>query len=152
MASQLFSSVGNVLGKVNTSAILDQAVATFLADSITPQFSGIEYERNSHKNYLIATIQNPYIKTIFFNSYLQIVVNVCDVNLGDIIDIVIPDSTSQNLNGAKSVDVVNSGKYLVGGIMQDIRKDGYYSMVLTLFRNGVNDSNFDGKLFEMLKV
>ncbi len=52
VASQLFSSVGNVLGKVNTSAILDQAVATFLADSITPQFSGIEYERNSHKNYV----------------------------------------------------------------------------------------------------
>ena len=119
---------------------------------LTKSYTFNTIHRNSHKNYLIATIQNPYIKTIFFNSYLQIVVNVCDVNLGDIIDIVIPDSTSQNLNGVKSVDVVNSGKYLVGGIMQDIRKDGYYGMVLTLFRNGVNDSNFDGKLFEMLKV
>lgn len=68
VASQLFSSVGNVLERVNTSAILDQAVATFLADSITPHFSGIEYERNSHKNYVKELIHPEEISITFIET------------------------------------------------------------------------------------
>ena len=68
VASQLFSSVGNVLERVNTSAILDQAVATFLADSITPEFSGIEYERNSHKNYVKELIHPEEISITFIET------------------------------------------------------------------------------------
>jgi hypothetical protein len=109
--------------------------------------------KNTHSNYMVANLQNDYIKRVFFNSYLQIIISPnSNLNIGDLIEIVIPDNTTLLTTGTTGVDKVNSGLYLVGGIMHDIQKDGFYSMVVTLFRNGVNSSDLEDKTFEMLKV
>lgn len=109
--------------------------------------------KNTHKNYLVANLQNEYIKRVFFNSYLQIIVAPnSNLELGDLIEVVIPDTTTEKITGTPGVDKVNSGLYIVGGIMHDIQKDGFYSLVLTLFRNGVNSSDVADKTFEMLEV
>ena len=118
--------------------------------------NGIVYNslsKNVHENYLLAKSQNLYLSQSFFGNYLQIVINPnMNVNVGDKIDLLIYDNLGRLLNGTPNVDAVNSGEYLIGGISHDIKKDGLYSMILTLFRNGVNQSNISTILFEANKV
>ena len=75
-----------------------------------------------------------------------------NIKLGDIVNVNIPSTISTYYDALTNIDSVNSGKYMVGGIMISVQKDGYYNMVLTLFRNGVNKSNDEGITFEMLKA
>lgn len=98
--------------------------------------------RNVHKNYLMGVCQNMYMGHSFFNSYIQIAIGPdMGVNLFDKITLNIPDAVGQIVNGKPLLDKVHSGDYIVGGILHDIRKDGMYSMILTLFRNGINSSD-----------
>lgn len=109
--------------------------------------------KNTHPNYMVANLQNQYIKNVFFNGHLQIVIAPnSKLKLMDIINVVIPDIVKSKLTGNPEVDRVNSGLYIVGGIMHDIQKDGFYSMVVTLFRNGVNKSDYNDTDFGMLEV
>jgi hypothetical protein len=114
--------------------------------------NGITYNslsKNVHENYLLAKSQNLYLKQSFFGNYLQITINPnMNINIGDKIDVLIYDNLGRLFNGTPNVDAVNSGEYLVGGISHDIKKDGLYSMILTLFRNGTNQSNLANILFE----
>lgn len=63
--SKITNAIGTAIGKVNYSAILDQAIATFLVDSVNVSFSAFEYERRANKNYPI-NITHPEEITITF--------------------------------------------------------------------------------------
>jgi len=105
-----------------------------LSNSIT---FGI-YSGNQHKNYLLAIAQNKYISSIFFNNYKQVIVNsTLDISIGDKVKMLLP-STLQRIQGSDGVDDINSGEYIVGGILHNLNPNGFYNMVLTLFRNGIN--------------
>lgn len=109
--------------------------------------------KNTHKNYLVANLQNQYIKSVFFNSYIQLIMAPnANLKLMDVINVVIPDVIKSKMTGKQEVDKVNSGLYLVAGIMHDLQKDGFYSMVVTLIRNGVNKSDYNDNDFAMLEV
>jgi len=109
--------------------------------------------KNTHSNYMVANLQNQYIKNVFFNGHLQLIMAPnSNLKLMDIVNVIIPDIVSSKVSGNSSVDRVNSGLYIVGGIMHDIQKDGFYSMVVTLFRNGVNKSEYGDTGFGMLEV
>lgn len=110
--------------------------------------NGLTYNtlsKNCHENYLLAKTQNILIDHLFFNSYMQISVNPnLKLNLGDKITMLIYDNLSRMKSGTPSIDKVNSGEYIVGGISHDIKKDGLYTMNLTLFRGGINTSDIQG--------
>lgn len=98
--------------------------------------------KNVHANYLLGVTQNLYLGYLFFNSYIQISIRPdFDVKLFDKLNVIIPDATSQQLDNTTRIDKVHSGEYIVGGILHDIQKNGLYSMILILFRNGVNSSD-----------
>jgi len=104
---------------------------------------------NTHSNYLLAKTQNIYMENIFFNNYKQINVRPdLTISLGDKIYLEVPDSVGRILNKS-GTDKVNSGEYIIGGIMHNLNKGGIYNMVLTLFRNGLNDSDVKDKILEL---
>jgi hypothetical protein len=122
-------------------------------NKLTQSFTYNTKHSNTHNNYMVAQGQNEYIKNVFFSKHFQIVINPnSNIQLGDIINVNIPDKLSSFSSNTQSIDKVNSGSYLVGGIMQDIKKDGQYAMVLTLFRNGVNSPDNKDITFDMLEV
>jgi hypothetical protein len=122
-------------------------------NKLTQSFTYNTKHNNTHNNYMVAQGQNDYIKNVFFNKHFQIVVNPnSNIQLGDIINVNIPDTLTSNTENLKGVDKANSGFYLVGGITQDIKKDGHYVMILTLFRNGINSPDFKEITFDMLEV
>lgn len=105
-----------------------------------------------HKNYFLGCIQNDYIPKTFFNNFIQITLTVdFEINLFDKINVIIPDSLNKMLDGAPLLDKVNSGEYIVGGIVHTIEKNGFYNMVLVLFRNGINDPENKKIKLEMIK-
>lgn len=110
--------------------------------------NGITYNtlsKNCYENYLLAKTQNMLIDHLFFNSYMQISINPnLKLNIGDKITMLIYDNFSRMRNGTPNIDKVNSGEYIVGGISHDIKKDGLYTMNLTLFRGGINTSDIQG--------
>jgi hypothetical protein len=98
------------------------------------------YSGNQHKNYLLAATQNKYISSIFFNNYKQVIVNASlDIQIGDKVNLILP-STKGRIIGQSNVDDINSGEYIIGGILHNLNPNGMYNMVLTLFRNGMNPS------------
>lgn len=108
--------------------------------------------KNVHSNYLVGITQNMYLGHVFFNSYIQIAIGPdLSVHLFDKINVSIPDALGQIVDGKPMLDKVHSGEYIVGGILHDIKKDGMYTMILTLFRNGVNDSDVKDKKFELME-
>jgi hypothetical protein len=112
-------------------------------------FNGLS--KNVHENYILGKVQNLYLSEVFYGNYLQIYVNPnMKLNVGDKIEMLIYDNLGKILNGSPSVDVVNSGEYLVGGISHDIKKDGLYTMIVTLFRNGTNESSIKPIQFESI--
>lgn len=112
-------------------------------------FNGLS--KNVHENYLLGKVQNLYLKETFFGNYLQVAMNPnLKLQVGDKIEMIVYDTLGRVLNGTPSIDITNSGDYLVGGISHDIKKDGLYTMNVTLFRNGVNESNVKDKIFEMI--
>lgn len=123
-------------------------------NNIGKYVNGLTYNsqhKNGHKYYLLGMTQNLYIKDVFFNRYLQIMINPDEeVMIGDKINMIIYDSISREFGQKPVIDKVNSGEYIVGGILHNFKKDGLYSMILTLFRNGMNDSDFKEKTFELM--
>lgn len=99
--------------------------------------TGIE-TRNTHKNYFKAINQNRFISEDFFKTCFILYINVNDnINLFDKINVVFPA-----MDNVKNINDSMSGEYMVGGIIHQISKDGYYRMALTLFRNGFNSNEF----------
>ncbi len=59
------------------------------------------------------------------------------MNLGDKIMLELPESYGRSI-GENRVDKVNSGEYIIAGILHSLNKNGIYNMVVTLVRNGIN--------------
>lgn len=123
-------------------------------DNVGKYVNGLTYNsqhKNVHKNYLLGMSQNLFIKDVFYNNSTQIYINPDeDVMLGDKINMIIYDNTSRALGKPPSIDKVNSGEYIIGGIFHNFKKDGMYNMCLTLFRNGMNDSDIKEKIFDLI--
>ncbi len=115
--------------------------------------NGITYNtlsKNCHENYLLAKTQNILIDHLFFSSYVQISINPnLELKLGDKINLLVYDNLTRMKTGTPNIDKVNSGEYIVGGISHDIKKDGLYVMVLTLFRGGINKSDIENVMFNL---
>lgn len=108
--------------------------------------------KNVHSNYLLAVSQNQFIKDSFYNNYMQIYINPDpDLMIGDKINMIIFDNVSRISNGAPNIDKVNSGEYLVGGIMHEFKNEGLYNMVVTLFRNGINKPERNDILLNLIE-
>lgn len=103
-----------------------------------------------HNNYYLSMVQNEYVKQMFFSDYLQISIPAdTDIRLFNRVTVVFPDSLHKQESTVPLIDKTNSGDYIVGGITHNISKDGPYSMILVLFRNGYNTpekSDYEMKL------
>ena len=104
---------------------------------------GIKFsEDNTHENYIIAQIQNEYIKKNFFSQILMLPINATNrVKLFDKITMVIPSAKVSTAEGDNDINEVHSGEWIVGGILHQASAEGLYRMTLSLFRNGINKSN-----------
>ena len=102
------------------------------------QTYGLKYG-NVHEKYMLAINQNKYISDAFFSSYINVVVNPnFDLKIGDKINMVYIKNLDKYFKGQSSIDEINSGNYIVGNILHNIIPNGTYSMVVTLFRDGLN--------------
>lgn len=124
-------------------------------NNIGKYVNGLTYNsqhKNVHKNYLLAMSQNLFIQDVFYNNFLQVYVNPDEeVMIGDKVNMIIYDNVSKALGNSPNIDKVNSGDYIVGGILHNFKKDGLYNICLTLFRNGMNDSEIKTKTFELIE-
>lgn len=92
---------------------------------------------NMHDNYYKAIIQNQYYKTTYFNSPVLITIDPTNkINIFDIVNLRIP------LGQGGEVNESYSGKYIVGGIHYYITNKETPSMLLALFRNGINKNSY----------
>lgn len=99
---------------------------------------GLKYG-NVHDKYMVAVNQNKYISDAFFSSYLNVVVNPnFNLKIGDKINMVYIKNSDKYFKGQSSIDETNSGFYIVGNILHNIVPNGTYTMVVTLFRDGLN--------------
>ena len=114
------------------------------SDNFSTQHSSV------HNNYYLSMVQNDYVKQMFFSDYLQISIPAdTDIRLFNRVTVVFPDSLHKQESVIPLIDKTNSGDYIVGGITHNISKDGPYSMILVLFRNGYNTpekSDYEMKL------
>lgn len=102
------------------------------------QTYGLKYG-NVHEKYMLATNQNRYISDAFFSSYINVVVNPnFDLKIGDKINMVYIKNVDKYFKGQPSIDEINSGYYIVGNILHNIVPNGTYTMIVTLFRDGLN--------------
>ena len=92
---------------------------------------------NMHDNYYKAMIQNQYFKTTFFNSPILITVDPTDkLNIFNVVNLKVPLGTTGEVNESYS------GKYVVGGIHYYLNNKQTPSMLLALFRNGLNKNGY----------
>jgi len=99
---------------------------------------------NVHDNYHLALSQNDYFKKNFCSFVLSINVNpIKQVKLFDLIDVMIPSLPNYSTH---EMNDILSGKYIVGGIMYNVTKNGIMKKQLMLFRDGVNKGTFVEKV------
>lgn len=93
--------------------------------------------KTMHRNYVDAINQNEFYTKDFFKNCCLLYVNPNEnINLFDKLDITFP--SFENKNG---VNQPQSGQWIVGTILHEASKEGYYRMTLGLFRNGINQSS-----------
>jgi hypothetical protein len=61
-----------------------------------------------------------------------------NLNIGDKINMVYIKNVDKYFKGQPSIDEINSGYYIVGNILHNIVPNGTYTMIVTLFRDGLN--------------
>ena len=108
---------------------------------------GIKFSAdNTYDYYLVALMQNEYIKNSFFASNLILYINTTDkIRLFSKIELSIPSMIPAS-EEEEDINEVFSGEYIVGGILHQISSGGTYKMVLSCFRNGINESSIsDGE-------
>jgi hypothetical protein len=92
---------------------------------------------NMHDNYYKALVQNQYYKTNYFNSPMLVTINPTDkINIFDIINLRVPLGITGEVNESYS------GKYIVGGIHYYLNNKETPTMLLALFRNGINKNGY----------
>lgn len=113
----------------------DSSDAGDLVDSVTYNLK----TGNTHQNYYNAKINNRYVLDAFFGSMLEIVgASINSLNIGDKVEVQLPSISNKN-NISDTLDVVNSGEYIIGAINHNIQKGGIYTNNVVLFRNGYNN-------------
>lgn len=106
-----------------------------------------------HKNYYVSMVQNDYIRTMFFSDYTQITIPADPtIRLFDRITVNFQDCSTKQESLTPSIDKVNSGDYIIGGITHSITKDGMYSMILVIFRNGINEPDKSPYNINLVKI
>lgn len=86
-------------------------------------------------SYFEALIRNKYLRDTFFSCSVVININaLCQVNLFDKVNLVLPSILDNKMSDPYS------GLYLVCGITHSIVKNGIYQKMLSLHRNGMNNS------------
>jgi len=96
---------------------------------------GKQDNSNVHENYYLAMTQNKYLRDNFFSSYLMLWTRPNDdIKLFDLVNVELPSLLPIESN----MNEVHSGKYLVGGIIHNAKKDSIYETRLVLFRNGMD--------------
>ena len=100
-------------------------------------------DTNVHNNYKKSELQNRYIKNSFFNNYFMLTIRPNNkVELFDKVFVNVPTSDGYSLDG------VNSGEYLICGIINSASKEGLYQMTLIMSRNGINATESIQEEFE----
>lgn len=90
---------------------------------------------NTHPDYIAAQTQNEYVRSNFFSSPLIIYSRPeSSLKLFDTVRVMLPTMQSFDSN----LDEVHSGTYIVGGIIHQVQKNSIYTMVLILYRNGLD--------------
>ncbi len=90
------------------------------------------YTKNIFKDYYKAISQNKYLKGFFNYSVLLDINALTDVKLFDKVDLIIESLMTTER------DEVNSGEYIVGGIIHSFGASTLYRKQLSLHRNGYN--------------
>jgi len=96
---------------------------------------GLFDSSNTHLQYITAQTQNEYVRDNFFSSPLIIYTRPDKgLKLFDTVQLWLP--TMMEID--TKLDEVHSGQYVIGGILHEAQKNGLYSMILILYRNGLD--------------
>jgi len=105
--------------------------------------NGLFDSTNMHASYMLAQSQNKYLRENFFSSHLVIYARPeSDLRLFDKVNVWVPSMFPVN----SKMDDVHSGEYVVGGIIHEAQKNSIYTMVVVLYRNGLDIRGFKSDL------
>lgn len=106
---------------------------------------GINNDLNLYDGYFESLMRNKYLMNGFFGYSILININsLYNSKLFDKVNLSIPSLFPEN---SGDINEVISGEYLVGGIIHQINKNGLYSKMLSLHRNGSDKSAFLDKIY-----
>jgi hypothetical protein len=91
------------------------------------------FSKNTYQDYFKSKLQNAYMKNLFNFSVLLDINAMINVKLLDKVDLVL-----ESLIGYEK-DEVNSGEYIVGGIIHTFGNSSLYKKQISLHRNGYNN-------------
>lgn len=113
---------------------IDSGVASFGFGILN---GGDNFSEGVHPEFFTSEVRNNYTMMNFFkNEYTLKIKGNDEIKLMDIVDIHQIDSLSLDQN------VVTSGKYLVGGIVHILEEEAEYSVLLILYRSGINTPEY----------